>query len=68
LCKPKMNFICIQVEDVKAAVEFLRSRGLKVVAIVGHSKGAATVLLYHAKYNDVSRVAAVAPRFDQQNG
>eukprot|EP00884_Botryococcus_braunii_P010915 jgi/Botrbrau1/19825/Bobra.0124s0066.1 len=57
-----------EVEDVRAAVEFLKRKGLEVVALVGHSKGAATVLLYHAKFNDIRKVAAVAPRFNQQEG
>ncbi|KXZ47005.1 hypothetical protein GPECTOR_39g499 [Gonium pectorale] len=52
-----------EVEDLRAAVGFVRSELRRsVAAIVGHSKGGNVVLLYAAKYDDVPRVVSVAGR------
>ena len=55
-----------EAEEVKDAVEFCRREGYRVVAIVGHSKGAQVVLIYSAIYGDVPIIVSLAPRFDMK--
>lgn len=57
-----------EVEDIRASVEYLRSLGKRVVAVVGHSKGAAEAILYAARFDDVDRVISISARFDMVRG
>jgi len=57
-----------EVEDLRYVVEAVRAKGRKVRAIMGHSKGGNTVLLYASKYDDVPLVCNVCGRFDVQSG
>lgn len=57
-----------EAEDLRAVVEHLRSRGISVHALLGHSKGAAVVLLYAGKYGDVSKVVNLAGRLRMDRG
>lgn len=57
-----------EVEDLRAAVEFLTSRGSRVVCVVGHSKGGNCVVLYASKYYDVPCVINVSGRFALEKG
>ncbi len=58
-----------EVEDIRASVEYLRSSlGKRVVAVVGHSKGAAEAILYASRYDDVDRVVSISARFDMVRG
>ncbi|MEW5300608.1 MAG: hypothetical protein WDW38_009167 [Sanguina aurantia] len=60
-----------EVGDIRAAVEFVRKKlGKKVLAIVGHGKGAASALMYIAHY-DVEHIPAVVNicgRYDMRGG
>ena len=51
-----------EADDVRTVVQHLRSLGYEVTAIMGHSKGAAAVLLYAAIYNDVPKVINISGR------
>ena len=53
-----------EVEDLRTVVQHLRAERWKVTAVIGHSKGAAAVMQYAAKYDDVPLVISVAGRFD----
>ena len=44
------SLVCLQMEDVRAAALKLRSLGLRVAALLGHSKAGTVVILYCAKY------------------
>mmetsp|Transcript_9660 Transcript_9660/g.29336 ORF Transcript_9660/g.29336 Transcript_9660/m.29336 type:complete len:257 (+) Transcript_9660:114-884(+) len=57
-----------EVEDLRSIVQWVRTRGLHVKGILGHSKGGNVVLLYGAKYDDVDRIVNVCGRFDLRNG
>lgn len=52
-----------QVEELRAVAEHLKGRGMRVTGVVGHSMGGNIVLLYAAKYQDVSKVVNIAGRF-----
>lgn len=45
-----------EVEDMKAAIKFLKIKGKKVVAMLGHSKGGMNVMMYAATVGDVPKV------------
>jgi alpha/beta superfamily hydrolase len=53
-----------EVEDLRSVVQHLRAEHWHVTAVIGHSKGAAAVMQYAAKYDDVPLVISVAGRFD----
>eukprot|EP00953_Heterococcus_sp_UTEX-ZZ885_P040043 20496-Heterococcus_DN1.PRE.3 len=53
-----------EVEDLRSVVQYLRAEHWQVTAVIGHSKGAAAVMQYAAKYDDVPLVISVAGRFD----
>lgn len=53
---------------MRAAVEYVRAQGKRVVGLVGHSKGGSEVILYAAKYNDVPKVVNISGRFDNKRG
>lgn len=58
-----------EVEDIKASVEYLRSKGKRVVAVVGHSKGAIESILYAAKYDgDVDKIISISARYNMMHG
>ena len=42
--------------------------GLRVDAVVGHSKGASAALMYAREYGDVARVVSVGGRFEMGTG
>lgn len=44
------------------------SQGKRVVAIVGHSKGAITSIMYAAKYDDVDKVVSISARYNMMHG
>ena len=56
------------VEDIRAAIEYCRSHGYSVKAIIGHSKAGTAVMLYAAKYNDVPYIVNLAGRFHPKEG
>lgn len=58
----------MQAEDMRAAVNYLRSQGKSVVGLVGHSKAGSEVILYAGKYDDIPRVVNIAGRFNNQRG
>ena len=53
---------------MRAGVEWLVAQGLRVIGLLGHSKGGSGVVLYAAKYDDVPRVVNVSGRFDMKRG
>ena len=57
-----------QAEDIRSAVEYLRSRGKTVSVIAGHSKAGSGVLCYAAKYKDIPKVVNISGRLDQKTG
>lgn len=57
-----------EAEDLRSVVEYLRGRGLNVHAVLGHSKGAAVVVLYAGKYGDVKHVVNLAGRLRMERG
>jgi alpha/beta superfamily hydrolase len=54
------------VEDLRDAVTYLRSQGLTVKGVAGHSKAAAIGLMYNQRYGDVPLTIAVSGRFYMQ--
>jgi predicted alpha/beta-fold hydrolase len=57
-----------EVEDLRAAVEFLASKGSRVVCVAGHSKGGNCAVLYASKYHDVPCVINISGRFALEKG
>uniref|UniRef100_A0A0G4FV89 AB hydrolase-1 domain-containing protein n=1 Tax=Chromera velia CCMP2878 TaxID=1169474 RepID=A0A0G4FV89_9ALVE len=55
-------------DDLRAMVLFLRSRGLNVRAIAGHSRGGNNVLIYAFRFDDVPEIINIAGRFDMSEG
>eukprot|EP00922_Rhytidocystis_sp_ex-Travisia-forbesii_P050622 GHVS01075215.1.p1 GENE.GHVS01075215.1~~GHVS01075215.1.p1 ORF type:complete len:357 (-),score=130.58 GHVS01075215.1:76-1044(-) len=55
-------------QDIRSVVLFLRSKQLKVVALIGHSRGANNALLYAIRYDDIPLVVAIASRYDMARG
>jgi uncharacterized protein len=51
-----------EVEDIKTVVDWSRSQGYKVVALIGHSKGGMEVLIYSSKYHDVPLIVPISSR------
>jgi len=57
-----------EVADIAAAQAFLEAGGRAVVALVGHSKGAGSVLLHASSVGAIPVVVNVAGRFDMSAG
>jgi len=57
-----------EVADIAAAQAFLEAGGRSVVALVGHSKGAGSVLLHASSLGAIPVVINVAGRFDMSAG
>eukprot|EP00386_Alphamonas_edax_P006950 GDKI01022672.1.p1 GENE.GDKI01022672.1~~GDKI01022672.1.p1 ORF type:complete len:250 (-),score=85.26 GDKI01022672.1:464-1213(-) len=55
-------------DDLRAVVLFLRSKGLSVRGVVGHSRGGNIVMLYAAVFDDVPLVVSLAARYDMSGG
>ncbi|RIA98653.1 Alpha/Beta hydrolase protein [Glomus cerebriforme] len=54
-----------EVENIRCIVSYVRKKlNRKVLCICGHSKGAADVLLYASKYNDVPLIVSLSARYD----
>eukprot|EP00892_Ulva_mutabilis_P006954 jgi/Ulvmu1/4630/UM002_0361.1 len=58
----------VEAGDIRSAVQYLQSLGLNVTGIVGHSKGAGSVLLYSSLHDDIANVVNIAGRFDMHRG
>lgn len=53
-----------EVDDIEDIVAYsVDVLGLRVIAIIGHSKGANEVLMHAGRYRTVSKVVCIAPRF-----
>ena len=57
-----------QASDVGSAVQWLRSRGYGVWALVGHSMGGNAVLLYAADHHDIPHVVNLSARYQMTRG
>eukprot|EP00918_Siedleckia_nematoides_P059616 GHVU01129994.1.p2 GENE.GHVU01129994.1~~GHVU01129994.1.p2 ORF type:complete len:209 (-),score=34.19 GHVU01129994.1:629-1255(-) len=55
-------------QDLRAVVQHVREHGCRVVALIGHSRGASDVLLYAARFGDVPFIVPIAPRFNLAGG
>ncbi|KAL1915674.1 uncharacterized protein VTP21DRAFT_6433 [Calcarisporiella thermophila] len=53
-----------EVENLRASVIEMRKQGFDVRGVIGHSRGAAVVLMYTAKYNDIDFTVSVAGRYN----
>ena len=53
-----------EVDNIKSVVNWSRSRGFKVLALIGHSKGGNEVLMYSSRYGDVPIVIPITARMD----
>jgi alpha/beta superfamily hydrolase len=51
-----------EVDDIHAVVDHAVRLGYRVIALIGHSKGANDVLLYSAKYGNVPLIIPIAGR------
>ncbi|KAI5415189.1 hypothetical protein KIW84_040586 [Lathyrus oleraceus] len=57
-----------EVDDIHSVVQHFHEANRRVLAIIGHSKGASAVLLYASKYHDVKTVANLSGRYDLKTG
>lgn len=57
-----------EADDLHAVVLYLSGRQYEISAIVGHSKGATSVLLYSSTYNDVFTFISASGRFALDRG
>ncbi|KAL6747077.1 Alpha/Beta hydrolase protein [Haematococcus lacustris] len=58
-----------ETSDTRCAVQYVREAlSKKVVAVIGHSKGANVALLYASHYDDVPLIVNIAGRFDMKRG
>ncbi|KAI3430988.1 hypothetical protein D9Q98_009391 [Chlorella vulgaris] len=55
-------------EDMRAAVDFMHSRGKRVAALLGHSKGGTNTVLFASRYHDVPKIINLAGRFKCREG
>ncbi len=55
------------IEDIKAVVDFFKNKNYEIFCLIGHSQGAAEVLLNQAKYNDAGYVVDIAGTIDQKH-
>lgn len=53
-----------EVQNIHEIVQFSQSSGFQVVALVGHSKGGNSILIYASIYNDVPLMIPIAARFN----
>lgn len=69
LCAQCLMILCVQVADIQAAVQFMRSRGKNVTCVLGHSKGGINILLYGSRHaGDVPRLVNLSGRFCVRDG
>ncbi|CEM33318.1 unnamed protein product [Vitrella brassicaformis CCMP3155] len=54
--------------DMKAVIDFIRSKGIIVQAVAGHSRGGNNVLIYAGRHDDVPLVINIAGRYDMSRG
>ncbi|GAU34787.1 hypothetical protein TSUD_205910 [Trifolium subterraneum] len=57
-----------EVDDIHSVAQHFHEANRRVMAIVGHSKGANVVLLYASKYHDIKTVANLSGRYDLKAG
>eukprot|EP00976_Prorocentrum_cordatum_P008826 176044-Prorocentrum_minimum.AAC.2 len=57
-----------EVEDLRAAVVFVRGTGNEVGCVMGHSKAGGVVLLYGSQYQDVDVIINVSGRYHMKRG
>ncbi|XAR69244.1 Feruloyl esterase [Bertholletia excelsa] len=57
-----------EANDLHAVVQYFRTKGHSITAVVGHSKGGNAALLYASIYKDVHRVVNIAGRFNLKRG
>ena len=57
-----------QVSDISSAVATLRTRGYAVWALIGHSMGANSVLLYASEHHDIPHVVSLSARYRMTRG
>ncbi|KAE9601612.1 hypothetical protein Lal_00040596 [Lupinus albus] len=57
-----------EVDDLHAVGQHFHEANRKVSAIIGHSKGGDTVLLYASKYHDIKTVVNLSGRYDLKGG
>eukprot|EP00878_Enallax_costatus_P023111 GHUV01024571.1.p1 GENE.GHUV01024571.1~~GHUV01024571.1.p1 ORF type:complete len:227 (+),score=60.06 GHUV01024571.1:523-1203(+) len=58
-----------EAQELRCAKQYIETQlGRRVVAMVGHSKGATDVLLYAAEYDDIPCVVNLAARFEVHKG
>lgn len=57
-----------EVDDIHSVAQHFHEANRRVMAIIGHSKGANVVLLYASKYHDVKTVANLSGRYDLKAG
>lgn len=58
----------LQVQDMQAAVQFVRRMGKHVLCLLGHSKGGMNVVLYGARHGDVPKMVNLSGRFCPRDG
>ncbi len=58
----------MQVADMHAAVQLMRSMGKRVLCLLGHSKGGINVVLYGARHGDVPKMVNLSGRFRVREG
>jgi len=57
-----------EVEDLRAAVVYVRGTGNEVGCVLGHSKASGVVLLYGSQYQDVGVIINVSGRYHMKRG
>ncbi|XP_048332167.2 uncharacterized protein LOC107420128 isoform X1 [Ziziphus jujuba] len=57
-----------EADDLHSVIQHFLGENLSITAIVGHSKGGNVVVLYAAKYNNISAVVNISGRFDLIRG
>ncbi|OMJ94619.1 hypothetical protein SteCoe_2106 [Stentor coeruleus] len=55
-----------EIDDIHCTVNWARAQGYKVVALIGHGKGANEIMMYSAKYADVPLIVSITPRCDMK--
>ncbi|XP_054807088.1 uncharacterized protein LOC129309512 isoform X1 [Prosopis cineraria] len=59
---------CREVDDLNAVIQHFHEANRRVIAIIGHSKGANVVLLYASKYHDIKTVFNLSGRYNLMEG
>ncbi|CAK8564035.1 unnamed protein product [Lathyrus sativus] len=57
-----------EVDDLHSVAQHFHEANRRVMAIIGHSKGASAVLLYASKYHDIKTVVNLSGRYDLKAG